>query len=170
MAIPSGVVVVPRNFKLLAELEKGEKPETTASSPGESARNIYCSYGLKDQDDIEMTHWDGTIMGPPYGRHENRIYSVEMECGPEYPRQPPKVQFVNQINLPGVHPTNGKVDPSAIDLLKDWTRTYDESLRLGRADVIDRTLCMEGVLDALRKLMDKNKTLPQPPEGAVYGQ
>jgi len=74
-----------------------------------------------------------------------------MECGPEYPRQPPKVQFVNQINLPGVDPTNGKVDPNAIELLKNWTKNYDECLRNGRADVIDRTLCMESVLDALRK-------------------
>jgi ubiquitin-conjugating enzyme E2 variant len=164
-AASPAAVVVPRSFKLLNELEKGEK--ATATSPGE--RNIYCSYGLKNQDDVDMTDWNGTIMGPPYGRHENRIYSVEMQCGPDYPRAPPKVQFVNQINLPGVDSTNGMVDPNAIDLLRTWTATYDESLRTGRADIIEKKLCMEAVLDGLRRLMDRNKTLPQPPEGAVYG-
>ena len=47
---------VPRNFRLLEELEKGEK------GMGAEA----CSYGLADGDDLMMSNWNGTILGPPH--------------------------------------------------------------------------------------------------------
>lgn len=76
---------VPRNFKLLAELEKGEKGLTNSmfwhgSSP--KGRSIpfqqtdpsadcwrlvaHCSCGLEDPEDITLSNWRGTIFGPPH--------------------------------------------------------------------------------------------------------
>ncbi|KAK3901897.1 ubiquitin-conjugating enzyme [Staphylotrichum tortipilum] len=145
---------VPRNFKLLAELEKGEK------GMGAGA----CSYGLEDPEDIFMTHWRGTIWGPPHGNHENRIYELKMECGPNYPKEPPEIHFVSQINLPGVNPVDGKVDKNAVAILRDWTRIAAELSKNARPK--EDPLSLETALIAIRKYMDENKKLPQPPEGS----
>ncbi|GMF48879.1 unnamed protein product [[Candida] boidinii] len=132
------------NFKLLEELEKGEK--------GLGAES--CSYGLQDADDITMTHWNATILGPPSSVHENRIYSLTVECGPEYPDKPPIVKFISQINLPCVDSKNGVVLTSKFPILGNWKRSYN----------------MEIVLLELRKEMatGSNRKLPQPAEGSTF--
>ncbi|KAF7562900.1 hypothetical protein G7046_g1215 [Stylonectria norvegica] len=173
---------VPRNFRLLEELEKGEK------GLGAEA----CSYGLEDPEDLLMSSWNGTILGPPHydetstptipstskpsqhsqspsyshleeqptdapppqSVHENRIYSVRMHCGPNYPDKPPTIQFVSSVNLPCVDPRDGTVDPRQLPCLLQWKRENT----------------METVLIELRRYMaaPANKKTPQPPEGTTY--
>lgn len=135
---------VPRNFRLLEELEKGEKGIGDGS----------CSYGLEDGDDILMSQWNGTIIGPGHTVHENRIYSLRIVCGATYPEQPPLVQFVSRVNLPFVNQTDGKVDPSKLPILAHWSSTSS----------------IETVLVEIRREMASfnNRKLPQPPEGSTF--
>ena len=52
---PTGeTVIVPRNFKLLEELEKMEKGNT----------EMAISFGLVDGADVLMSNWNGGILGP----------------------------------------------------------------------------------------------------------
>ena len=61
-----------------------------------------------------MSNWNGTIIGPGHSVHQNRIYSLKITCGPEYPDRPPEVWFVTKINLPCVNQGNGKVSCLAV--------------------------------------------------------
>ncbi|KAL6404734.1 ubiquitin-conjugating enzyme variant MMS2 [Ilyonectria robusta] len=125
---------VPRNFRLLEELEKGEK------GLGAEA----CSYGLKDPDDLFMTNWNGTILGPPHSVYENRIYSVEITCGPEYPDRPPEVRFTTKVILPCVD-DRGLVLSSILPCLSEWKRNNTietiliELRRIGRSVAVQPT-------------------------------
>ncbi|KAG8929458.1 E2 ubiquitin-conjugating protein mms2 [Tulasnella sp. 419] len=135
---------VPRNFRLLEELEKGEKGIGDGS----------CSYGLEDGDDLLMSNWNGTIIGPGHTVHENRIYSLQIYCGPSYPDVPPTVTFLSRVNLPFVNATNGSVEPTKLPVLAQWNRNST----------------IETILVEIRKEMASfsNRKLPQPPEGSTY--
>lgn len=135
---------VPRNFRLLEELEKGEKGLGTEA----------CSFGLANSSDIMMSDWNGTILGPPHSAYENRIYSLTMHCGPEYPDQPPAIKFVHEINLPCVNKNTGEVMADKLPCLANWKR---EST-------------METVLIELRRFMasPQCKKLPQPKENSTF--
>ncbi|KAK5168045.1 E2 ubiquitin-conjugating protein mms2 [Saxophila tyrrhenica] len=135
---------VPRNFRLLEELEKGEK------GLGAEA----CSYGLDEGDDLLMTNWNGTILGPPHSVHENRIYSLKIHCGTDYPDKPPEVTFISKVNLPCVNQSTGKVDLSKLPSIAVWKRDFT----------------METILIELRRFMaaPANKKLPQPAEGTNF--
>jgi len=134
---------VPRNFRLLEELEKGEKGIGDGS----------CSYGLEDSDDIMMSKWNGTIIGPGHTVHENRIYSLKIHCSASYPDSPPVISFLSRVNLPFVKP-NGDVDPTKVTVLNTWTRKST----------------LETVLVEIRKEMASfaNRKLAQPAEGTFY--
>ncbi|UZJ54841.1 hypothetical protein CBS101457_004161 [Exobasidium rhododendri] len=135
---------IPRNFRLLEELEKGEK------GIGDGT----CSYGLDDGSDVMMSNWNGTIIGPGHSVHQNRIYSLKIHCSDSYPDSPPTIWFLTRINLPCVNQQTGKVEPNLLAALTNWKRQFT----------------LETVLIELRKDMgaSSNRKLPQPPEGSMY--
>jgi|Transcript_8136 ubiquitin-conjugating enzyme E2 variant len=136
-------VEVPRNFRLLDELEKAEK---------EGRADV--SIGLDTYDDITLSHWTGTIIGPIGTVFEGRIYSIKLYCNAQYPKQPPEIRFLNKVNMTCVGP-DGRVDPRKIAILDRWD---------------PRKTMLINIMVEIRNDMNSpaNRKASQPPDGSTY--
>jgi ubiquitin-conjugating enzyme E2 variant len=92
--------------------------------------------------------------------HENRIYSLQINCSSSYPDACPRVKFLSRISMGCVKsggevaPISNQVDASKVGVMRDWKRHYT----------------MEMLLSELRKEMMSsfNRKLVQPPEGSLF--
>lgn len=136
-------VRIPRNFKLLEELEYGEK--------GSGDGTI--SWGLADEDDCTLTRWTGTIIGPHKSPYEGRIYNVMIICGEKYPEERPFVKFMTKIKLSCVQ-ENGEVNYRVLNELKTWNRNSS----------------IKNLLSGIRRVMSEkeNQKVTQPPENTFF--
>ena len=135
------MVEVPRNFRLLEELEHAEKGNCCG----------YVSYGLHTPDDVMLREWNATIFGAPGTAFDNRIINLHITCGDNYPREPPVVHFVTRVAMTGVGP-RGEVE------LRRFFPAWNPATT------------MEKLLMEIRKEMSSatSRGLKQPPEGANF--
>ena len=91
----------------------------------------------------------GTADGP---QHQNRIYSLALYAGPDYPTTPPQVKFINQINLPAVDARSGEVRVEKV-LPGGWAK------KSTLADVL---------MGIRAQMASTGRKLKQPPEGSTF--
>jgi ubiquitin-protein ligase len=93
--------IVPRNFKLLDELENGK-----------NFSNV--SYGT-DDNDLE------TFTGSIIARNGN-IYGVTIFCDIKYPLTPPQITFLDTNSLPNICDSDGSIKESISNKIT-WSST-----------------------------------------------
>ncbi|KAI3612603.1 ubiquitin-conjugating enzyme [Moniliophthora roreri] len=83
--------------------------------------------GLEDSDDIIMSNWSGTIIGPGH---------LKLTCGPSYPAVPPTVKFLSKVNIPDQF--NGDVNPTKLPVHNsiDTALVEEAAPAAGRIDVL----------------------------------
>lgn len=141
MATPP--VIIPRNFKLLEELEACEK----------GTGDMLISMGLSNPDDIFLTDWNGSILGPPGTIFDGRFYEIKITAGQSYPDIPPTIRFITKINLSCVNQQTGVVNTD-LQAIAQW----------------NRNMTLESCLISVKNCMTtpQNRRLPQPAEGTTF--
>ena len=104
-------------------------------------------------DDDDLTHWTGTILGPAGTTLDMRVLELSIECGERYPERPPEMRFRTRVNLPFVR-NDGRVDLAALGVAQAWRRNNS----------------IEDALNAVYHAIARPEVrrLAQPPEGARF--
>ena len=109
---------VPRNFKLLDELEMCEKGKYhNVQKYGHDCN--WVNLGL-DGIDPTFTHWNGSLIPVPGGYLGDRIYTLKIEATPNYPQEPPIIKFVQKVAMKCVD-DNGYVQFDKMQTNFKWT-------------------------------------------------
>lgn len=96
---------LPRNFKLLEEIENDSKHNGI-------------SYGLKEADDIELRDFTGMIIDKNGG-----ISTFDIHCSERYPQKAPTVKLVSTDNKRVIELFNNLMLKESCDVMKDWKET-----------------------------------------------
>ena len=86
---------VPRNFKLLDELKWMEMGLPVDKYGWDAS---FITIGLRDWD-RSLTHWRAAIIPVPAGYIGDRIYSLRIEAGRDYPETAPSIKFVQKVDM-----------------------------------------------------------------------
>jgi len=113
---------VPRSFQLRQELDFAEKG---AKGRGLDPDRDFISYGLGDVSNTgfdkpktylnQLSNWNCSIIGPQNTNIGDRIYTIEIICGPDYPNAAPTVSFKTRINMASVGNTSSN-SPGRVNL------------------------------------------------------
>merc|ERR1712183_936604 len=109
-------VTVSRISKLRDELKAGENNET-----GQVFWELRRSW---DTSDASLSEWRGTVCGPLGTTFDNRLYSLSIECGDDYPKVMPSIKFIDRVNMEGVD-DNGLAD----GVMERMAWTADKSIK-----------------------------------------
>jgi ubiquitin-conjugating enzyme E2 variant len=131
---------IPRNFKLLEELDEAEK-----SSKG----GADVSLGLANADDTFLTDWQASIFASA-GGGEPRLWLLSLRAGPEYPRVAPSLRFISRVAMDAVD-AKGNVLPAKLPYLAGWKPTHS----------------LLGALNEVKALIVR-ASRAQPPDGQNY--
>ena len=89
-----------------------------------------------------------------HGSFVDRMYSLKVTTGADYPGSPPTVTFIEKVNLPGVNEI-GQVDISQLGPCSPW-------------NPVDHTI--KHVLSSIKNMMNENRAVEQPEEGTKYAE
>eukprot|EP00485_Elphidium_margaritaceum_P007452 CAMPEP_0202690112 /NCGR_PEP_ID=MMETSP1385-20130828/5218_1 /ASSEMBLY_ACC=CAM_ASM_000861 /TAXON_ID=933848 /ORGANISM="Elphidium margaritaceum" /LENGTH=157 /DNA_ID=CAMNT_0049345341 /DNA_START=58 /DNA_END=531 /DNA_ORIENTATION=- len=139
---------VPRNFKLLDELEAAEKGKygDIFKEHGQDVNMI--NLGLDGQDST-FSDWNASIIPHQGGYIGDRMYSLRIKAGPGYPDDPPQIRFTTKVAMPCVN-SQGVVDLSKLDNFS-WN---GESYLFGALLHIRKAMKPNGVAQACAQIPD----------------
>lgn len=132
---------MPRNFKLLEELEDAEKSAKGGAD---------ISLGLQRADDTFMSDWQASILAAAGGSSDVRIWFLTLHADEKYPSTAPTVKFTSKITMDCVD-SKGNVNPAKVPYLKDWKSSYS----------------MHGALTEIQKLIQR-ASRSQPADGTTF--